>query len=619
MPSLGGLAGAMQAIGERYREQHLMDMQDRKSQQDRLLDMLKDISTNPGYDTATQDQARQGLYQFTTTPLEKWDSKKAVKFMQDLHGGYTQNELGRVTRQAAAPAQPGATVPMPPMGGGAVPLLAPMTLNVPQPTSAPGFTGPLQALAQAQTGPPPELAPQGPPEGTMLPTATLPGAQAPGPETPGAMRPMYDPMRAFTLKAAGEQITGQAANQNELQKLRMLGPEQQQQVLAAKKGTIDFLEKEGGLDRDRATLAAFGVPLDPKITVTPDGTVIDTRKGQIIYQSPVYKEISPGGTLASITQGPGGPVASIVASGGPKPTTPEQENHNAVVRMIAEKAGVKLDETKPLMPQLAPGLQAKAVKAIKEAETSPSLEASRNFLMQFRAMQLKDMQDARDTDTIDFYKNQVRTGAIRLDQVPNNKGLQTRVAKAFAESGEVPPVAMSPSFQTALSTVEPVLTQIERLKSELEPIKTINKPGYFLPDRLKYAVGISGTTGGMLADLSLSSIVGAARVLKGSSRAYQIFEQALVHTPNAWKDSPQLIYDKLGKMERNLKDGKVALIQDGAKSGVIGAPEVGIPPKAGLTPPNPPAPGGTRPRAVNPTTGEAVEWDGKAWVPAPTR
>ncbi len=148
----------------------------------------------------------------------------------------------------------------------------------------------------------------------------------------------------------------------------------------------------------------------------------------------------------------------------------------------------------------------------------------------------------------------------------------------MTDSDLTPPVRMSPSFQTALSTVDPVLTQIQRLKSELEPIKKINKPGYFLPDRAKYALGIGGETAGQIADLNLASITGAARVLKGSSRAVPIFNKALEHTPNVWVDSPSLIYDKLSRIEQNLKDGKAALLVDGNKTGVIGTPDVPAPP-----------------------------------------
>jgi hypothetical protein len=196
---------------------------------------------------------------------------------------------------------------------------------------------------------------------------------------------------------------------------------------------------------------------------------------------------------------------------------------------------------------------------------------------------------AANKQTIDFWVGEVRRGATRLDQISTANNLRNRVADVFAASKEQPPIALKPQFQTMVAQIDPVLERIAAIKQQLDPIKEINTSAYFLPQRIQYSLGRDAGTAGLIADLSLSSIQQAAGLLKGSSRAYQIFRKAMDHTPNTWVDSPKMIYNKLNKIETYLRNTKAAAFTEGAISGVSGAQPTQLPAPA-TTLPYPPSP-----------------------------
>jgi hypothetical protein len=170
----------------------------------------------------------------------------------------------------------------------------------------------------------------------------------------------------------------------------------------------------------------------------------------------------------------------------------------------------------------------------------------------------------------DAWVNLIREGKAHLADVP--KELKTDTAERMRDT----PAPLSNTAQTALAQTEPVVEQVKRLIDELEPLKNNDTPGYFLPDRIGYAVGKSGSLGGLLADLSMAGVQGATRILKGGSRSQLALSRALEHTPSAWKDSPKNAYEKLQRMYKNLTDGIAAIRQEGNKYGIEGA----IPQKA---------------------------------------
>ncbi len=124
--------------------------------------------------------------------------------------------------------------------------------------------------------------------------------------------------------------------------------------------------------------------------------------------------------------------------------------------------------------------------------------------------------------------------------------------------------------QTVVQTQDR-LQQVQRLKQKIEDLKLQdnNQPGFLATSRLGYAMGMTSDEGSLAAEISnieLQRVVNAATILKGSSRAYAALSQAMVHTPNAWVDSPKLMYQKLGTIESNLNDMQRDAIQYGQKN-----------------------------------------------------
>lgn len=123
---------------------------------------------------------------------------------------------------------------------------------------------------------------------------------------------------------------------------------------------------------------------------------------------------------------------------------------------------------------------------------------------------------------------------------------------------------------TALTQIQPVLTETDRLLNRITELglQNNNTPGYLAASRLKYAMGIAapeGELGANIADLSLGSLVEATSALRGSSRSLPALKIALEHTPNAWRDSPKMMYEKLSNIKRRLQD-----VVNEAKSGGAG-------------------------------------------------
>lgn len=119
----------------------------------------------------------------------------------------------------------------------------------------------------------------------------------------------------------------------------------------------------------------------------------------------------------------------------------------------------------------------------------------------------------------------------------------------------------TPSGQKALSEVQPVKSMLESAKEMLEPIKDTNQPLEYAVQRLGYSVGMASDASKLINKLELEKIIGAARVLKGSSRAITALQQAAVHLPDPKKDSAKLMYEKINTVLENLNDIEGAVNQ----------------------------------------------------------
>jgi hypothetical protein len=134
--------------------------------------------------------------------------------------------------------------------------------------------------------------------------------------------------------------------------------------------------------------------------------------------------------------------------------------------------------------------------------------------------------------------------------------------------------SLNPHAQQVLMETAPIKDQIENLISQFEATKGDNTPGAHSVDRAKYAVGISsqrGNAADQIAQLELTRVAGAARVLKGSSRAIQALHLAMNHLPNVWVDSDKLIYDKLTNLHEALGQIENEAYVYGKKSGQVPA------------------------------------------------
>ena len=181
------------------------------------------------------------------------------------------------------------------------------------------------------------------------------------------------------------------------------------------------------------------------------------------------------------------------------------------------------------------------------------------------------------------YADRVQNGDLRLDQVPAKQ--RGRVSVYLDSLGVKPPVVLSAEAQKTIEATKPVLDQINAAMKALEPLKDDNTPTWvpgsaFFDDYVKYKAGASSQYAGLIANLSMSSILGASRILKGGGgvRAKAIFEEAQQHTPKVGKDSPKLIYEKLLQMKKSIENGNAALYEYGKKSGAAPAPAAPPPP-----------------------------------------
>lgn len=187
------------------------------------------------------------------------------------------------------------------------------------------------------------------------------------------------------------------------------------------------------------------------------------------------------------------------------------------------------------------------------------------------------MPSANDP-TVDRYSDALAQGKLTMDQVNKlfqgkQAGYRQRIMDAAMAKGYNPQNQLSASAQTAIQTALPVQKQIEGLIEDIDNLKLDknNTPGYLLPARLKYAMGVASPEGDLgrdIAGLSLGSVIEAASVLKGSSRSIQALKIALQHTPNAWVDSPQLIREKLQTIHDRFEDVIQSAKEYGTKSGL---------------------------------------------------
>lgn len=172
-------------------------------------------------------------------------------------------------------------------------------------------------------------------------------------------------------------------------------------------------------------------------------------------------------------------------------------------------------------------------------------------------------------------------------QGPKPKGTPGDGTKVFkdvkSESGYKRDIEnpLTPAAQNVVMQTTPVLSQIQRIKTELEKYKDSSAPGTTILPRIAYAMGFGNDTSGFLSELEMNRILSGARILKGASRSASVLDKAMIHTPNAWKDSGKLMYDKISRIEQNLNDIVKAAKDEGQKYPGMKKPIALTPPGGG--------------------------------------
>jgi hypothetical protein len=235
------------------------------------------------------------------------------------------------------------------------------------------------------------------------------------------------------------------------------------------------------------------------------------------------------------------------------PMTADEISKNPV---LSAKIGVQA--TRMQLQQAQADLDRAKTSAIPEqikmAESRVSA-AQGNLMMRQKEFGIKVAEEERKQ-----LETSVKTGGPTTGMTPDGKSVdisgvtQGRPLQSWAQ-------------QTVVQTQDR-LSQVNELMQKLDPLKDNNTPGYLATDRLGYAMGIGGENGKLASEVSnieLQRVVNAAQILKGSSRSWGALQAAMIHTPNAWVDSPKLMYQKLQTIQKNLQDMQTDAVNYGQK------------------------------------------------------
>lgn len=148
---------------------------------------------------------------------------------------------------------------------------------------------------------------------------------------------------------------------------------------------------------------------------------------------------------------------------------------------------------------------------------------------------------------------------------------------------------LTPGAQSIVLNAQPTLDLIDKARAEIkrQGWDKDTMPGQLLLPRLGYALGFGADIGGFLGSLSLDQVISAGSILRtsGGVRAVQALNLALVHTPDAWKDSGKLMYDKLGSISDRLRTIVQVARDEGKRLPGLPRPETPLPiGKTGPTP-----------------------------------
>jgi hypothetical protein len=202
--------------------------------------------------------------------------------------------------------------------------------------------------------------------------------------------------------------------------------------------------------------------------------------------------------------------------------------------------------------------------AIAKAKKTAELAAQEDYFAQ--------NSDARNA----YLCDEIHSGRIDLAHAITGRDAGARKDSFFAylsDHGLMLPTPHSPQAQHIMQDTQPVKERvdiaIDAITKEIQAHpEAKNQPGYFFNDRFQYALGVNPTAGGLVTRAAMDNIVGAGRILKGSSRAAEQLDKAEIHLPQMWKDSPSLILEKLKAVREQLTLIQKSALDFGNKYGV---------------------------------------------------
>ncbi|MDE1766577.1 MAG: hypothetical protein KGI27_09965 [Thaumarchaeota archaeon] len=244
-------------------------------------------------------------------------------------------------------------------------------------------------------------------------------------------------------------------------------------------------------------------------------------------------------------------------------------------------------ETAPLNQRYSQQMQALAANGDTtrmDALLNKITDADREERMKVK--QAGDIQTAQDQagmtaartdlpdDQLDYWYRQIKEGRIDEAQATRSMGISDKYGRRrwneyLAKRGDPLPVALNASAQRDIRNVVSVNDSLKKLKTLLEPVKDKDTLGEDFWNRLKYSMGISGDSGGLISLGEMDRLRGTAQSLTGLRTGFNIIEQGLIHTPNFWKDSGKLMYEKVKNMSDYLDNQEDNIYKFGSKTGVV--------------------------------------------------
>lgn len=396
------------------------------------------------------------------------------------------------------------------------------------------------------------------------------------------------------------------------QQFQQQQPQQQAMPTSGFGGKLKDMLQRFAYFGGQAALKHVGLPTDDELQM--HNAQIQNMQSEIQSRA---AQIQLAKTMVTLPNGMQVPYAVAQRAFGPALTGQSREN------VAGTQAGAKLVATNAALAKFGMRLnpETNQPESIPEEELSPMQRQS--MAVQKAAADLADARAKGVPQEIQL-KARALQQALQLGQARIGIGQQANAINAAklglgplagqvgggSDFSDTPQFkVLSPAAQKTLMETVPVHQQIQELMQTFEPMKDDNTAGKFMKDRALYSVGIQSPIGGAadaIAQLELNRVSGAARVLKGSSRAIQALEKAMVHLPNVWIDSPKMIYSKLQNLDGALTQIESGAYQYGSKSGLTPTSN----PTSSPAPSSGPKIGDTKTFP----NGAKGKWDGHGWV-----